>query len=74
VSVGASLFLIAVGAILALAVTGEVSGVDIEIVGWILMGVGAFGLVLSLLFLSRRRRWRREAYVVDDPYDAPPGR
>ena len=72
-SLGASLLLIAVGAILALAVTGEVSGVDVEIVGWILMGVGAFGLVLSLLFLPSRRRWRREAHVVDDPYDAPPG-
>jgi hypothetical protein len=71
-SIGASLFLIAVGAVLAFAVTGEVSGVDIEIVGWILMGVGGFGLLLSLLFLSRRRS-RRQTYVVEDPYDLPPG-
>jgi hypothetical protein len=71
VSVGVSLFLIAVGAVLAFAVTGELSGVDIEIVGWILMGVGGFGLLLSLLLLSRRSS-RRQAYVADDPYDLPP--
>ncbi|MGH3022236.1 MAG: DUF6458 family protein [Gaiellaceae bacterium] len=71
-SIGASLFLIALGAILGFAVTGEVSGVDLEIVGWILMGVGAFGLLLSLFLLPRGRRVRRETYVVDDPYDLPP--
>jgi tellurite resistance protein TehA-like permease len=74
VSVGASLFLIAAGAILALAVTGEVSGIDLEIVGWILMGVGALGLVLSFVFASRLRRRRRETFFLDDPYDARPGR
>jgi hypothetical protein len=72
VSIGASLFLVAVGAILGFAVTGEVRGLDLEIVGWILMGVGAFGLLLSLLFLQRGRRVRRETHVVDDPYDLPP--
>jgi tellurite resistance protein TehA-like permease len=69
--IGASLFLIAVGAILAFAVTGEVSGIDIEIVGWILLGVGGFGLVLSLLLMSRRRR---ETYALYDPYDQGPPR
>ena len=67
--VGVSLFLIAAGAILAFAVTGEVSGIDIEIVGWILLGVGAFGLLLSLIVLSRRRR---ETHVIDDPYGPSP--
>jgi tellurite resistance protein TehA-like permease len=69
--IGGSLFLVAVGAILAFAVTGEVSGVDIEIVGWILLGVGVFGLVLSLFFMSRRRR---ETYTLYDPYDQSPPR
>ena len=55
-----SLFLIAVGAILAWAVTATVTGIDIQVVGVILMLVGLVGLVLSLLFwasfapLSRR--------------------
>jgi tellurite resistance protein TehA-like permease len=64
--IGGSLFLIAVGAIFAFAVTGEVSGIDIEIVRWILLGVGAFGLLLSLLLMSRRRRG---TYAFQDPYD-----
>ena len=45
--IGASLFLIAVGAILAFAVTAEVSGLDIEVVGWILMALGGVGILLS---------------------------
>ena len=51
-TVGVSLFLIAVGAILAFAVTATVSGVAIPTVGWILMVVGGVGLLLSLLFWS----------------------
>lgn len=49
-SIGLSLFLVAVGAVLAWAVETEVSGVDIKVVGAILMLVGVAGLVLSLLF------------------------
>lgn len=64
--IGASLFLIAVGAILAFAVTAEVSGLDIEVVGWILMGAGVIGILLSLLFWSSWGGWRR------DPYDDGP--
>jgi hypothetical protein len=47
---GVSLFLIAVGAILAFAVDATVEGLDIATVGWILMGVGVVGLLLSLMF------------------------
>ena len=50
--IGASIFLVAVGAILAFAVTAEVSGIDIATVGWILMIVGIVGFLLSLLFWS----------------------
>lgn len=50
--IGVSLLLIAVGAILAFAVEYTVSGVDIYVVGGILMGVGALGLLMSLLFWS----------------------
>jgi hypothetical protein len=50
--IGVSLFLIAVGAILAWAVDVTTSGVDINTVGLILMVVGGIGLLLSLLFWS----------------------
>ena len=52
---GTSLFLIAVGAILYFAVDATISGIEITTVGLILMIVGVIGLVLSLIFMSRRR-------------------
>jgi Flp pilus assembly protein protease CpaA len=56
VTLGTSLFLIAVGAILKFAVTAHVEGIDIQTVGVILMIVGGVGLVLGL-FLFARGRW-----------------
>ncbi|MGD9932123.1 MAG: DUF6458 family protein [Dehalococcoidia bacterium] len=49
-TIGLSLVIIAIGAILAWAVETEVAGLDIKIVGAILMIVGAVGLVLAFLF------------------------
>jgi hypothetical protein len=45
---GAGLALIAVGAILAFAVTSTPSGFNINIAGWVLMIVGVIGLVLPM--------------------------
>ena len=61
-SFGGSIFLIAVGLILALAVNISVSGVDLQLVGWILAAVGALGLFVSVALY-----WRRRAVVVDPP-------
>jgi len=55
-SIGGSLFLIAVGAILYFAVTTSLAGIDIATVGLILMIIGVLGLVLGLFMLSRTRR------------------
>lgn len=75
-TIGTSLFFIAVGAILRYAVTATVSGVSLTTVGLILMIIGVVGLVLSLLFIlsasSRRGRIMRERVVERDPYDEPP--
>jgi hypothetical protein len=49
-TIGASLFLIAVGAILKFAITADPSGFDIDVAGVILMIVGGLALMLSLLF------------------------
>ena len=48
--IGTSIFLIAVGAILAFAVNATVQGLDLVVVGWILMGVGALGILISIAF------------------------
>jgi Domain of unknown function (DUF6458) len=47
-----SLLLIAAGAILTWAVSAEASGIDIQVVGVILLIVGIVGLVLSFVFWS----------------------
>ena len=54
-SIGASLFLIAVGAILKFAVTADVSGLELSTIGVILMVVGVIGLLISLFFLTQAR-------------------
>jgi hypothetical protein len=50
--ISVSLLLIAVGAILTWAVSADVSGVDLNTVGVILMVVGAAGGLISLIFWS----------------------
>lgn len=57
-SIGAGIVLIAIGAILAFAVDVTVSGLDIAIVGWILMAAGAAGLVIGLVTMNNRRSGR----------------
>jgi hypothetical protein len=56
---GTAIVLIALGAILAFAVSVQVSGVDLVVVGWILMVVGALGVVLELAVWGPRSRRRR---------------
>jgi hypothetical protein len=55
-TIGTSLLLIAVGAILYFAVDADISGLEISTVGLILMIVGIIGLLISLVFLGRARR------------------
>lgn len=54
--IGGSIFLLAVGAILAFAVNAHISGIDVNIIGWILMAAGLIGLVITLWFWNSRRR------------------
>jgi hypothetical protein len=54
-SLGASLFLIAVGAILRFAVTADLAGIDLQVVGLILMIIGVLGFLISLFFYFQAR-------------------
>ncbi|MCU1691835.1 MAG: hypothetical protein JWM64_926 [Frankiales bacterium] len=51
--IGVSIFLLALGAILAFAVDYTASGIDINVIGVILMVCGALGLLLTMLVLNR---------------------
>jgi Domain of unknown function (DUF6458) len=67
--IGSSIFLIAVGAILAWAITpGLIPAVDQTLVGYILMAVGVIGLIASLVLASPGRSHRvSETRSVVDP-------
>jgi Zn-dependent protease with chaperone function len=58
-SIGVSIFLLVVGAILTFAVEVSASGFNINTVGIILMLAGGLGLLLSLLFWSSFSPWSR---------------
>lgn len=55
-TIGGSIALIVIGAILTFAVQFELQGIDVNIIGYILMIGGLVGLVLSLVWSSRRTR------------------
>jgi len=64
-TIGTSILLIAIGAILKWAVTATISGFNIQTAGTVLLIVGIVGLILSLIYTFA---WsRRETVVYDDP-------
>jgi hypothetical protein len=63
-SIGTSIFLIAVGAIIRYAVTFHVSGVSRPVIGLILIIAGIVGVVLSLIYMATSR-----GRVVGGPYE-----
>ena len=71
--IGTSIFLIAVGAILRWAVSADVEGVNLDVVGLVLMLCGVAGLLISLLWMTI---WadRRRSTVVDPALDRPVAR
>ena len=71
---GTAIVLLALGAILTFALRADVSGIDLQVVGWILMIVGALGIVLDVAVWgprSRRRVTHTEGYAAPAP--APGG-
>jgi hypothetical protein len=68
---GTAIVLLALGAILTFAVRVDLSGVDLQVVGWILMIVGALGIVLELALWAPRRR---RAVTQTDAYGQPVSR
>jgi hypothetical protein len=61
-TVGGSIFLIAVGAILRYAVTDSISGINLATVGLILMIAGIVGLLIGLFMYANAGRTARAGY------------
>jgi uncharacterized membrane protein YGL010W len=72
--IGVSVFLIAVGAVLAFAVNVTASGIDLQTVGVILMAVGVVGLLTTLVIFSGHSTWGRRRTVVSDDLPVSSGR
>ena len=70
--IGVSIFLIALGAILAFAVDVSSGGIDLNTIGVILMVVGVIGLAITMLILNGGGGgWYgggRRTTVVEDAY------
>ena len=63
--IGVSVFLLAVGAILTFALETEAEGINLDMVGIILMVVGIIGLLFTMLVWNNPTR-REERTVVRD--------
>lgn len=65
-SIGIGILLIVAGAILTFAVHVDVSGLDLHLIGWILMGAGVAVVLFSLIYLIPRSRRIRSTAVTTD--------
>ena len=63
--IGISVFLLAVGAVLAFAVNATVPNANLDMIGLILMVVGGIGLLASLAFAASSRNGVVEERIVD---------
>lgn len=69
--IGVSVFLITLGAILTFAVDVATQGVNLEMVGVILMIVGSLGLLYSLLYWNDVLPWHGRTVIREREYRDP---
>jgi hypothetical protein len=73
VTIGGSVALIVIGAILKWGITWTPTHVDLQAIGVILMIAGVAGLIISIAFTVTRRRGRARADVYEERrYTEPP--
>ncbi|KAA0962571.1 MULTISPECIES: DUF6458 family protein [Microbacterium] len=66
--IGTGIALIVIGAILVFALNIDTGGfVDLDLIGYILMGAGALVFLISLIFVTRSRRTETVARTAVDP-------
>jgi hypothetical protein len=70
-TIGTSIVLIAIGAILKYAVTAHVSGINLQTAGTVLLVLGVIGLILSVIYTfvwsHSRTHSTREVRAYDEP-------
>ena len=72
-TIGGSIALIVIGAILTWGITWQPTYVDLQAIGVILMIAGVAGLIISVAFTLNRRRGRARADVYEERrYTEPP--
>ena len=66
-SIGTGVVLFVIGAILVFALNFETSFIDLDMVGYILMGAGLIVFIIGLVLLARRRQAVSTTRVGTDP-------
>ena len=72
-TIGGSIALIVIGAILKWGILWHPQNVDLQLIGVILMIAGVAGLIIGIAFQATRRRQRASAQVYEERrYTQPP--
>jgi hypothetical protein len=66
-SIGLGIFLFVVGAILAFALNIEVGWIDLNLVGYLLMGAGVVITIIGIVLLVRKRQSVTTVHSSVDP-------
>lgn len=64
-SIGTGIVLFVIGAILAFAVNVEVEAVNLDMIGYIMMGAGALVFIIGMAMLLKRRSSESTVRTVD---------
>ncbi|KGJ77565.1 hypothetical protein GY21_07245 [Cryobacterium roopkundense] len=66
-SIGLGIFLFVVGAVLVWALNVSVTWIDLDFVGYIMMGAGAIIFVIGLIYMFRKHSTVSTVRTIADP-------
>jgi membrane-bound ClpP family serine protease len=66
-SIGSGIALFVIGAILAFAVNIEVAAIDLDLIGYILMGAGVIIFIIGIVMMARKRQTSTTTRSAVDP-------
>ena len=65
--IGTGIFLFVIGAVVAFAISLTVPGVDLHLIGYLLMGAGVVVFLISIIMVSRKRSTVSTTRTAVDP-------